>query len=133
MYINLEPICPLRLGFEPSKRRPFPFKTRVIWVPGIPSLKLTANVLENRPSQKETKYSNHQFSGAMLVYWRVHETGIHSMVPTTSPILRWCFLVVGLVSNSTWHPTMAVKQRATEPEDLFLTTGSLQLNAKDTP
>ena len=23
------------LGFEPSKRRPFPFKTRVIWVPGI--------------------------------------------------------------------------------------------------
>ena len=22
------------LGFEPSKRRPFPFKTRVIWVPG---------------------------------------------------------------------------------------------------
>ena len=23
------------LGFEPSKRRPFPSKTRVIWVPGI--------------------------------------------------------------------------------------------------
>ena len=23
------------LGFEPSKRRPFPFKTRFIWVPGI--------------------------------------------------------------------------------------------------
>ena len=35
MYINLEPVCPLFVGFEPSKRRPFPFKTRVIWVPGI--------------------------------------------------------------------------------------------------
>ena len=30
---NLE-MCSI-LGFEPSKRRPFPFKTRAIWVPGI--------------------------------------------------------------------------------------------------
>ena len=46
------------LGFEPSKRRPFPFKTTVIWVPGIytviyrniPFLKRTTNIalLENR-------------------------------------------------------------------------------------
>ena len=28
-------VCPLFLGFEPYKRRPFLFKTRVIWVPGL--------------------------------------------------------------------------------------------------
>ena len=29
-YRNLEPVCPLILGFQPSKRRPFPIKTGVI-------------------------------------------------------------------------------------------------------
>ena len=38
----------------------------------IHSLKLTANTSENRPGPKETKkYSNHPFSGAMLVSGRV--------------------------------------------------------------
>ena len=36
IYIYLEPVNVLYiLGLEPSKRRPFPFKTMVIWVPNI--------------------------------------------------------------------------------------------------
>jgi len=33
--ICLEPVCPLVLDLNPPKDRPFPFKTRVIWVPGV--------------------------------------------------------------------------------------------------
>ena len=36
MYIYIPGTCLSSiLGFEPSKRRPFPIKTGVIWVPGI--------------------------------------------------------------------------------------------------
>ena len=60
-------------GFQPSKTRPFPIKTRVIWVPGIHihSLKLTAKAPENCPGPKrQGQYSNHTFSGALASSFR---------------------------------------------------------------
>ena len=60
-------------GFQPSKTRPFPIKTRVIWVPviHIHSLKLTAKAPENCPGPKrQGQYSNHTFSGALASSFR---------------------------------------------------------------
>ena len=61
IYIYVEPVCPLFGGFEPSKRRHFPTKTRVIWVPGISKFFLSIFLIswiskktkKNKPSETE--------------------------------------------------------------------------------
>ena len=49
-------------GFEPSKRRPFPFKTRVIWVPGMYICLPQWQVIKLRYSSVGTKQELEGFS-----------------------------------------------------------------------